>query len=306
MNYEELIDNYFAGNISSEESKALLDEVAKNPQLQEEFNFQKELTSSIKNARKAELKASLASLPVPKLYNPTPLYWGAAAIVGIIFTGIYFFNSTENHSTALKTPTEELVILKEESKSNELTEANTKEELIETLTEETISTTSEKTKEPEEIIVHTEVNSKPSVEKKEKEATNKPAAKKAFHYDIKDPSVNPAIGEFDDVLENTDINAPSNNLTSTTKDNKVSEIVPKIEVNNKSYRKYQYDGQNLTLVGDFNSDVPYVLYELKLNTEKQLYLKFENQYYAIKNTGSKTNKLETLTDQVVINELENK
>lgn len=304
MNHEELIDKHFAGNLSAEETEQLLEAVEKNPHVAEEFKFQEELTTSIKVARKRELKATLASLPVPKMFNPTPYYLGAAAVIGILFTSIYFLNPSEDVNSV--NSKEEIAVVDEET----LTITDASEE--ETITEE-IPTEIEESKEAiptvekSEKLTKTEVKTESAIVDQPTSIESKPKAKKGtYNYDIQEPSVNPGIAELDNVHEDADINAPSNNLTSTTKDNKVSEIVPKIEANNKSYRKYQYDGQNLTLIGDFNSDVPYVLYELKLNTEKQLYLKFENKYYAIKNTGSKTNKLETLTDQVVINELENK
>lgn len=309
MNHEELIDKYFAGKLSAEESNALLEEVNKDPRIEDEFNFQKELTTSIKEARKRELKANLASLPIPKTYNPTPIYWGVAAFVGILLSGLYLYDPFEKETSVANMPLEKVTTVETESTKNTATEdisgisentkkSSTTKEIV-TISEEdklNNSTPTISKKEPVAITSDKKTESRSSIKKK----------KEIQYNNFQEPSVNSAIAEYDDVHKSSDIEAPVNNLTSTTKDNKVSEIVPKIEANKKSYKKYQYDGQNLTLVGDYKSEIPYVLYEIKLDSEKKLYLKFESQYYEIKNTGSKTTRLEILTDPVVINELENK
>ena len=68
---------------------------------------------------------------------------------------------------------------------------------------------------------------------------------------------------------------------------------------------YKYDGENLTLIGDFNSADPYHLIESPKNSVTELYLKFENTFYAIRET-KKATELEEVTDAKTIAELSKK
>ena len=74
----------------------------------------------------------------------------------------------------------------------------------------------------------------------------------------------------------------------------------------KNMFHYQYDGEKLALIGNFDSNKPYTLFELQHEKSSPLYLLFENNFYSIKNTSGKRQKLDLVTDKKILSELKSK
>ena len=79
----------------------------------------------------------------------------------------------------------------------------------------------------------------------------------------------------------------------------------KIDNKDKKVHMYKYDGESLTLIGDFSSADPYYLIESPKYSSTELYLKFDNTFYAIKET-KKAVALEKVTDKRTLIELSKK
>lgn len=107
-----LLDDYLSNRLTGQDKVAFEQQLQANPELQQELKFQQDLVQGIRQARVAELKAILNSVPV------APVNVGAAsvatkiistvAIVGVVSTAIYFY--LDSNETAPTSVTEKVTI----------------------------------------------------------------------------------------------------------------------------------------------------------------------------------------------------
>lgn len=110
----ELLDDYLANRLNTDEAVAFEKQVQADPQLMQELNIQKGLIEGLKTARVAELKAMLNNIPV------SPVNGGSSALLktgtwvvvaGLIATGLYFFFSQEEKEASSKVIAEQPTVV---------------------------------------------------------------------------------------------------------------------------------------------------------------------------------------------------
>jgi len=289
---EDKIEDYLLGRMSDSDKKAFEVEVSKSPELKKELQFQQQMISAIKEARKQQLKQTLSTVSVS--YSNTRKYVTYfAAAAGLLIGGILVYNFTNSNET-------------ESLPKSEIVESTIQTEMIQEAEQTTEKTELVFEEQSKNAIVEAEVKSSTTTNVASKET--KGDSKTKGEVDYSKMNFEPSFGskESGEVKTTGSLDNTPKGLTSGITADKVKEIIPKFERTSKSYKKYRYDGENLTLVGDYKSDTPYIIYELKVNNSNSLYLRFENKYYEIKNTGSHVVNLELLQNQEIINNLDKK
>ena len=105
---QEKIDQYHAGRLSSDEMSVLEKELASDPSLQAESNFQSDIINGLKEFRKSELKSRLNGIEVNPAWfdfiqQSTLLKsFGGVAVATLIGTGVFLSASNNSSFTSLK------------------------------------------------------------------------------------------------------------------------------------------------------------------------------------------------------------
>lgn len=282
--HEELIDQHLSGRISADGQKELDEALKQDPGLKEQFNFQKEIVSAIKTQRHAQLKSRLDALPV----SSGVATWKKAVVAGMaalitVGGGVFYYNTIDDNTTLVET------VQVEEQQSDKIT----KEPSPEMITEEADKAT-EKEEETSDANPALDASQENTADQDDIQADEQITTAQAKHKDntpettsVEDDGPNaPHAHAFDD--ENEGIKDKSNddpkgsNFTGEDYQKKYTE--PKIVKNNKPFQ-YVYDGENLTLYGDFDRSSPYYLIEL--NRNKDIFLKYKGTYYRIEKADNK-------------------
>ena len=93
--YQNLLDGFFEGTLSSSEESTLMNRLATDTDLKSEFEFQKDIINTIKETRRLELKNRLDTINI-KWYHNISNGWKVAATATIItvstLTAYYFID----------------------------------------------------------------------------------------------------------------------------------------------------------------------------------------------------------------------
>lgn len=281
-NYIDQVGAFLDNELSGEDLANFNAELAINPALVKELDFQKELIEGIKEYRKTELKARLNDIPVSTaLWYGTPL----KIITGILVTaGIGYGIFELMQGIEPKLPEDQQVKIVEV-------------EPIRTDEPEAI-TNKHKQEMPEKtgIIAEEQLNKEElqdkDINKKEKSIAV-PSAPKVL---------TPESFGTEQVTED-DLEIPETSLGSK---NEPLESQLEIEIisNKRKYPfHYQVNEGRLLLYGDFDEE-PYELLEISINAEKKLYLFFKDKYYEIEETASEATPLQPVSNDSLIRELE--
>ncbi len=264
----ELIEQYLQGQLNDVDSAAFEQQIDADPNLKNEVDFQRDMISSLENARDSDLKLRMAAIAVGAGFGAVQKFAITAStlVVGsMIFFGISEFNSTtesELIESQGKIETVDIVV------SNE-----SEEETVGSINSDVII---------EEELAPVEVASDVNISKPliptvvvENRISNDSQV-----FDT------PSIPMDDDEVVVDDINEEPKGANSTT----TKSLLEKYDVNKHPAKKkgqyaYEYDKENLDLYGDFTGK-EYYLYELK-GTGK-IYLLFDAKYYEISETKSRT------------------
>ncbi len=102
-----LLDDYLANRLTGNEKAEFEQKLQQDPELQSELKFQQELIQGVRQARIAELKAMLNSVPV------SPVNVGTASVatkvistivvVGVVSSALYLYLKEDSSSTATST-----------------------------------------------------------------------------------------------------------------------------------------------------------------------------------------------------------
>lgn len=299
---EELIDQHLSGRISADDQIKLEQALEQDNSLKEEFDFQKSVASALKQERRLQLKSKLDAIPVSAGLSK----WKKAVIAGLaaLMTaggGALYYNSTTGEN-------ESIVEINQQKKqpasdvADKPTSKSMADEAEETISiEEKPSKEAEMSVEKDQAVGHTQHEETISI--KETTPTQNQGDTSPGKSNIADDGPRtPQMHDFDDPHDEVGEkgnDAPENSFTAEESQKKYTE--PKIVKNNNAF-KYLYDGENLTLFGDFDRSTPYYLIEL--NRNKDIYLKYKGTYYRIEKSSQKA-LLEDfeVTDQSVINKL---
>lgn len=292
MEIQDKIDHYLMGQMSHEEQLSFEQELTSNPNLQQEVNVQKDIVNAIQETKRLEFKKRLSSLDVgasTSSFNFKPWFIGfsltSLAVLGTF--GIWEVTKTDK------------TVIDETINNSPIVETipSTTENINTTIP----ITTVESTKAIEEPIV--DIIEQPVIDKKV--VSNVKTTEK-----ITDPSDHlPTFGTEHEGIENithgTHETVSTNSLEMNEDLHIKESLVPTIK-KDKNMFHYEYDGEKLALIGDFESDKPYTLFELQHEEGSPLYLLFENNFYSIKNTGGKKQQLDLVTDKKILSQLKSK
>ena len=90
LSIEELVGRYLDNEMTEAESLDFQSQMAKDPAIQEELSFQKDLINSIKESRRIELKSRLSDIKVPSspiLHTVGLKIAAVASVTAILGTG---------------------------------------------------------------------------------------------------------------------------------------------------------------------------------------------------------------------------
>ena len=314
MSKVEQIDAYFGNEMTDAEMLNLENSVHNDPSLKKEFEFQQEIVNSLREARKAELKAMLNAVPVSGgMSTGSSLSLGKVvsmvAAVAILGTSVYFIADSDKgvQEERATTPTikQEPVLepAKEVTTSSieEESNANLSEGTAANMIAEEATTTNQEPSAPlretESVVVKANETNEAS--------TNKVTASESKPVVVTKPNFNkPDVSSFGTVPDKRDsLEAPGGNLVGNRyKEQKGVEV--EVENGSRKYDfHYQFKDGKLFLYGDFDHNL-YEILEINANSDKSLFLFYESKYYSLDKSRTKTSSLEALTDSKLINRLD--
>lgn len=288
LNIEELIDNYIQGNLSETERKNFEIEINNNIDLKEEVLLQESIVQAIKEKRRVEWKANLnkVQVPPPTAINTNYLIAGVSSVI-IIGAIAYFsiFNEAETIPGVEKQETEIITDSETDysSDANDLQENSTESEL--NISEESIE--NQVSEELDLDLVQTQISSNGEDEEFISEA-QKPILPQDESNDI---TVSGESSENSGTENSGDIR-------------KVSKFDVEIQSDKKYKFHYQFYNGKLYLYGDFSKS-PYELLELNSDKGMDLYMYFDNEYYAIRDNQTEVTKLDPIKNKTLLQGLEN-
>jgi hypothetical protein len=273
MNNFELIDNYLTNRLEESEKVAFEKQLASDPSLKADVEFQKSILEGVKNARTAELKAMLQKIPLGGIAPfDFPMLRMAAAIVGagLLLTALTFY-FRNGAAPKMATSIEDSINKKIDSNDYELLE---------------------------EPIA-------PAIENKNEKEVQKVEVKKSDLKDEVSKTVkSPKIEAVDPSVEMID-NSSSKISSGKEMGKSVitnSHIGVDIDSSNKKYSfHYQFNKEKLILYGPFDKTL-YEILELTGETHS-VFMYYKNAYYILDETKSTVTLLVPIKDKALIAKL---
>ena len=278
------IEEYHRGNMSSEEMMSFEKDLASNPELRSESNFQGDIINGIKEIRKSQLKARLDAIDVApgwlEFAQQSTLVksFGGVALATLIGTGVYFVAEEERVETKVETIELTSIDVPEMDPLNfewniKALEA-TKTASIPTKTEKLLSNTVETSERQEEIsVVEVAEPNKNSAEKTSQVFT--PAFTAPVASEVTDES-EPSAAQLETI-----------SVSESAKEEERKPIDVETENTRSAKIKYKYYDGKLFLSGNFQKE-PYEIIEINSVTGRRIYLLHQNKYYEVKTTDRMT------------------
>ncbi len=280
INFEQ-IDDYLSNRLSEQETKAFEQQLAGDPSLQEEVEFQRRVVEGVRHARMAELKSMLNHVPVPG-----GSAWGgakiAAAVVsaGVISTLVYLNMNDEAKPTEVKKETPVEVIV--EPKKEEISKA-------------------------EEVVTET-----PAVETKVEKAGVKENTKiadkgkeisareeKKISSPVHKPDIN-VVDPSNELSADEDTDAAASGAARSAISTSKMEVIT--DIDNRKYNfHYQFAKGKLMLYGPFDKS----LYEiLEIHGDGHaVFLYYKENYYLLDEAQANITQLRPISDSALLKKL---
>ncbi|MEM7107022.1 MAG: hypothetical protein AAF519_02265 [Bacteroidota bacterium] len=285
MDKLELIDAYLRDEMDSSQKGAFEKQMASDPKLQGEFEFQKSVVAGISEARKMELKAMLDNVVISggatENFTLGKVVAGLLVVGALSWCGYYFTQPSQ--------PREFMPVAQEAENPQEL--ITPKGQKAEVEKEELQVEASSKAVEEKITIDDSEVDKDISqiLPKSAKEPQiNKPELLTGFEGD-EDTS--------DSLL------APG----STSVKGEIEEI-SSIDVSIDNTRKkftfhYQFKNGRLFLYGDFSSDL-YEILEFNADEERALFLFYKGKFYNLNDDQERIMELKVVKNKTLLSKLD--
>jgi hypothetical protein len=275
----EQLDNYLSNKMSGEEKTLFEQRLKADPELSNEFAVQQQLIKGIQKARVAELKAMLNNVPV------TPIPHGGTSLiakfaigtvfVGAVATGIYLFNK-DNSQQETTTPVE--------------TTVDSGKEVVE---DKSVITTDSQTADKSAVESKAETTTTDS--KTTDKTVSKAKENKQPVIDVYDPAED---------SEGTENHVGQAEAQPSTTGKAEPSISVAIDNHNKDYSfHYQYKEGKLFLYGPFESNL-YEIMEFFSDDKRTIFLRYNSDYFLLKEVDQKIRPLAKITDPVLIQKLE--
>lgn len=289
MSNTELINAYFDNELNASEKKLFEDRLARDTELQREFQFQEDIIEGIREARRQSLKARLNNVDVGGASSGGSS-WTAGKIAGIIGLaaiagfGIYYFYP-DNDPVIQDTP----VVIEEQQEEP----ATTLEAEPETSENTADATDAEEPEAQENITASTAEEAEEGTETTDEEQPEVMA-------ENKNPVVAPSFDDPDN--EETTVDIPAGDVDGkavVASDN----LEVAVEADNRRYDfHYMLENEKLVLYGNFQDDL-YEILEFNTNDMKAWFLSFDGKYFRLDPTNGKVEELQQVTDQQLLRTL---
>jgi hypothetical protein len=288
--YQNLLDGFFEGTLSTSEESTLMNRLATDADLKSEFEFQKDIINTIKESRKLELKSRLDNISI-KWYDNISNGWKVAATATIVtvstLTAYYFIDMQEEFGNRIDLAQNEILV---DAFDTEVADIPQKPHAIanENIEKSKTIENTEQVKEAvtQETVIH--------------ESTDQVVANTDRTVDVIVPDVIEDFEEVDNMeLENVS-SGDINTMTPSRED-----LHSSVEINTVLHKKYNFHYNfshgTLTLYGNFE-DVPYEILEINSTSGKSFYLNYKDNFYNIISTNNII-PLQPVTNESLINEL---
>ncbi|MCE7864485.1 MAG: hypothetical protein DYG99_13165 [Bacteroidetes bacterium CHB5] len=276
MSNFDLIDDYLTNRLSEAQKESFEQQLAADPSLKADVEFQRQIIESVKSARAAELKSMLNNIPISPVSKFTSLKVAAGIVGGALLIGsVYLFNS-KGPDEPITEPIDSVVITENEfipSDVNGFEEEREEATTTHAQQKETNSKTETTVKAP---AVKKEV-AKPTLE-------------------VIDPSA--------ELVGSTSSPVNHGATIPTTPVTEVKSLEVAIDGSNRKYKfHYQFTAGKVVLYGSFDDS----LYEIiELNGGKHaVYLYYQGKYYKLDDQATDITPLQVVTDKSILNKLEN-
>ncbi len=285
---QQKLDLYHSGRMNAEEVTAFEKELASDPTLLAESNFQRDIINGLKDYRKTQLMARLDAIDVSPVWfdfiqQSTLLKsFGGVAVATLISAGVYFMaepGSTEEDTDSIEIDSPKKLdfsfqLIKPAILSSENPKPVAINQLVDT--------------EPVKEEVLSEIKTMDT----EGDATN--TSQEIFNPNFEAPSARDIKDEEALVTSSLD------NLTESSD---VSEDAEPIEVDYENTEElniqYKYYDGKLFLSGDFNK-APYEILEINSANGRRIYVKYLNKFYKV----GITDKLTIMPEVTNVNVIE--
>ncbi len=282
-NYYDIVGAYMDNELEGEALRDFKDEIATNPALRKELEFQKQLIDGIKENRRLELKTRLDKILVSGgagTMTIVKIVSGVVILAGIGY-GVFTFLGMDESSTLAPETIPEIV-----EPGPDAIQPASEEEQGQNLTGEDAGSVKKET----EITHFQDITEDNAMEKLNTEAIITP--------DVPEP-----IDEFDtDTISEDDIEVPSKNLGTMEYPDESNLEISIINTRRKYNFHYQVKTGQLILYGNFDEE-PYQLLEINAGTDKHLYLYFKGKYYEINKKTEEISPLLEITNRTLISAL---
>lgn len=268
MSNFELIDDYLANRLNEQERKGFEQQLAGDPALKEEVQFQQRVIEGVRHARAVELKTMLKNVPLNGGTWSTGKFTAAAVTVGIVATSLYFYlKDDQTPAPVVANPAQESVQESKEPQNAVNTPADSSES----------------------DAVGAAQASKEKTETGGKSKAARPVAKP--NIQVTDPSV-----EFTETERVTDRSTTSRGEITPSKMEVITGVADK-----KHNFHYQFTDNKLLLYGPFDKS----LYEiLEIHGDGHaVFLFYKENYYLLDEKQTAITSLEPIRDAQLLKKL---
>jgi len=278
---EEAIAQYLTQQMTEVERSAFEQKISESPQLAQKIKFEKLIAEGIKNYKKGILKSRLNQLELGSSIGETTSITTKIALstmTVLALGGLFYFLLTPDETLVIEN--QETIIgidvMTEDKNANISLEIDTTNEMMSDKKED--ERTSSITKDIE--------NTRVKVSKKQSKKGSK-SDKEILQSEVKVvlPYMDGTEMSFDEPFDSLQ-DFSDDLMKNRAQVNSVSELEVEIEMKKSKKLKYIYVGEKLILIGDFSAS-PYQIIEDNTIAEKNLYLYFEQEYYALTVTSEK-------------------
>lgn len=294
QNTIELIESYLENSMSPEARESFEHLLQQDPIVRSEFEVQQQLVNSIKEFRKAELKAQLNNVTVG--VGPTALLsLKTAAIItitAIVGLGTFLYLQKEDSAiTKIDLEPEQNAATEQVPAKPEVAPLSSEQVVATIEVVEIPDATDEQKSEP---ISKSAISTKTPISEPDQDLTQQPAV-------VSIPTVLQPSKDEDD-LSIEELVIPNDQLSQT--DNEEQGTLAVENSDNSEYNfHYQFYQDKLFLYGDFK-DTPYEILELNFSNGKKLFMYYRGAYYSLKENQVEIASLEALADSEIIKKLE--
>ena len=289
------VEDFISGDCTPELTSQINTLMSSDPAFKSEIDLQKDIISGINDGRKAELKNRLAGLkPMPnyaKIIRLTTIGVAAATLTSI---GIYSYLKPQKHSIHNVESSMHYTLADIEYKNHGTLSFIASNNIIEVSNKTTPSSNERaeniwvSTKKAKQLIETANKNNQI-----EKENISSPETPLLIHIE------NETTVQFSNDKYEQDSKKSNNTKPLKLTDSNIS---VKVKFSEDKFA-YIFDGENLTLIGDFDKDYPYTVYELNYS-KKMFFIYYKETYYHLEQSAS-VKTFDKVYDKATIEKLQN-